>query len=217
VEKIDVIYRGRDPKAFTPASHETRVRSRGLLAGRGNAPIVLSVARLLKRKGQEDLLQSFALVKAKFPRALLVLVGEGPQRKRLEALSAKLGVLGNVRFLGTRFDVPELLQSADVFAFPSHYEGHGGALVEAMFAALPIVASDIPVHRESVEHNISAHLVPPRNPRLLAEGILRLLEHPEEARPMGRSARSAAMEKFDIAAITRQHEDLYERVLAEAL
>ena len=121
-----------------------------------------------------------------------------------------------MHLLGTRDDVPALLRLADVFAFPSHYEGHGGALIEAMFAERPIVASDTAVHRESVTHGETARLVSLKDPAALAQGIEWMLDHPEEARQYGQRAREVAMERFHIDKIAAQHEAFYEKILRES-
>lgn len=215
LERVDVIYRGRDPAPFlSPQSDRMEeLRCRFELAGGG--PVIVNVARLIPRKGQAELIQAMPAVLHRFPTARLLLAGEGHHRPQLQALIEHLGLAQQVTLLGTVRDVPELLALADIFAFPSHFEGLGGAVVEAMMAACPIVAADTPVHREMVISGESGLLVTPQHPGALAEGILWMLDHPAEAEAMGRKARQVALEKFHIDGVAARYEALY-RSLAKA-
>ena len=125
----------------------------------GDARRVLMVARLDPIKDQATLLRAFAA--AHQPGWELQLVGEGPDRARLEALAAELGLDSNQVFLGRRSDIPELLGKADLFAFSTtHAEGFGIVLIEAMAAGLPILASDVPACREVLKEGIAGDLLP---------------------------------------------------------
>lgn len=212
-QKVTVIYRGRDPGQLLQVSDQQLMATRASLGTRRKGAVVLNVGRLLKSKGQRELIEAMATLGSDWPDASLLIAGEGDDRHELERRVNRLGVTGQVSLLGTRSDIPALLHLADVFAFPSHYEGHGGALVEAMFAGRPIIASDIPVLQESITHGQTGLLVPPENSQALAKGILWLLENPDEARQMGLRAREKALRCFDIGKIAAQHEELYEQVL----
>ena len=216
LDRISVIFRGRNPTPFIdrPEGEEHSLRS--ALGLTEDASVVLNVARLLYRKGQEELIAGFARLKERRPDAHLLIAGEGPDRSQVEAVIDRLGTHDYVHLLGRRNDVAALLNLADVFAFPSHYEGHGGALIEAMFAERPIVASDTAVHRESVTHGETARLVSLKDPAALAQGIEWMLDHPEEARQYGQRAREVAMERFHIDKIAAQHEAFYEKILRES-
>ena len=212
-ERIHVIHRGRDPADFTNVPDEQVDAARKALEVPVDCRIVLNVARLIHRKGQEELIEGFVKVVNEYPNAHLLIAGEGHHRPVLEELTDYLGIGDHVHLLGTRDDVPALLQLADVFVFPSHYEGHGGALVEAMFAGCPIVASDTAVHRESVTDGETARLVPLKDPDGLAENIQWMLGHPEKAHQYGHRAQQTAMERFHIDQIAEQHEAFYQDVL----
>jgi glycosyltransferase involved in cell wall biosynthesis len=129
---------------------------------------------------------------------------------RIAALPAE--VRDRVRLLGHRDDVPELLAAADVFAFPSHYEGLGGSLLEAMALALPIVASDLPAISEVVEVGATGVLTPPRDPAALAAAIDGLLADPAGAAAMGARGRDRFLERFTAERTAGAMVDLYERV-----
>ena len=213
-EKVHVIHRGRELTQFQSctASQLDQLRSE-LKIGTG-VPVLLNVARLIRRKGHLELIQAMPGVLESFPSARLLIAGEGQDRPVLQELIKKTGISENIQLLGNRSDVQALLQLADVFVFPSHYEGHGGALVEAMFAAKPIVATDIEVIRESIEHQVSALLFPLCDVRGMQQAILRMLNDRDEASRMGKNARDAAITKFSIDQVVRKTEDFYEDTVA---
>jgi len=215
LEKVEVIYRGRDPEPliyYSPSQLET---TRTALELKAENLILLNVARLLNRKGQADLIQAMPFVLQVFPQARLLIAGEGIHRAEVEKLIRDLGVGKFVHLLGYRDDIPALLQLANMFVFPSYYEGYPGALVEAMMAACPIVASDIPVHHEAITPNQTGKLVPIKNAEVLAGEIKWMLQHSAEAKQMGERARREAMERFHIDRVAAQHEALYEKVLQQ--
>jgi len=130
----------------------------------GDARRVLMVARLDPIKDQATLLRAFAV--ARLPGWQLQLVGEGPERLRLETLALELGLDPAAVFLGRRADIPELLGQADLFAFSTTAaEGFGIALIEAMAAGLPVIASDVPACREVLLDGAAGELLPPREVR----------------------------------------------------
>src|SRR5205085_6371889 len=136
-ERISVVDRGQDVDALSAAAAREPSPA---LEGAGS-PLVLTVGRLAPQKGQRYLLRAMADVVREFPSAQLLLAGEGHLEGELRAIADPLG--DRVRFLGLRTDVPSLLARADVFAFPSLWEGVGTALREAMLLGRPAVASDI--------------------------------------------------------------------------
>jgi glycosyltransferase involved in cell wall biosynthesis len=97
---------------------------------------------------------------------------------------------------------------ADCFLFPSWYEGFSGALVEAMMAGIPIIASDIPMNLEAVKHKETALVFPVRNGHELAKSMEYALEHPAEMKAIGQRARAKAIEHYDIEKIAKQYEEL---------
>ena len=115
-------------------------------------------------------------------------------------------------FLGVRDDVPALITRADVFVFPSLWEGQGNALLEAMAVGAPIVATDIPSTRETLTDGVDALLVPPADPPALAAAMARLLGDRELAGRLGAAAAERA-DAFDIERTTRDLEAVYDRVL----
>ena len=213
-EKVQVIHRGRDLSKFQADFPLELDRLRQELRIDAKIPILLNVARLILRKGQVELLRAMRGVIESFPGTRLLIAGEGPDRPVLEDWIRRENLTENVQLLGNRADVRALLQLADIFVFPSHYEGHGGALVEAMFAAKPIVASDIEVIQESIEHQISGLLFPLCESKGMQEAIVWMLSNPEEAARMGKRAQDAAIKKFSIDKVVQETEDFYDDTLA---
>jgi glycosyltransferase involved in cell wall biosynthesis len=136
--------------------------------------LVGNVARLAEQKGQRTLLDAAPAVLERHPEARFVLVGDGELRGELEARAAPLG--DRVVFTGARDDVPDLLASFDVFAFPSLFEGLCLAVIEAQAAGVPVVATPVGGIRETVVDGETGLLVPPRDAEALAERIVRLLD-----------------------------------------
>jgi glycosyltransferase involved in cell wall biosynthesis len=108
------------------------------------------------------------------------------------------GLRDSVTLLGEREDVPDLLATSDVFVLSSRWEGLPRAIIEAMFAGLPVVATDVGGSAELVENGATGFVVEPRNPRALAEGLQKLLDDPMLRRKMGEAGRRRALECFDI-------------------
>jgi len=146
---IDVIYRGRSPEKFARPDPVARGAKRSALGFSESDALVLAVARHESQKDLATLVRAMHVVAAAIPNVHLLMAGrEGADTPRLRALTRELGLEGLVQFLGVRADVDELLGAADVFVFPSRWEGIGGAVVEALAVECPIVCSDLPVLRE---------------------------------------------------------------------
>lgn len=208
-DAVSVVYNGRDIDTYrsaTPASirEELEIPS--------DAPVVGTVGRLLERKGHFDLLEAWTTVTDARPDAHLVFVGDGPARPDLEQRLSELNCADSVHFLGTRDDVPALLNAMDVFAFPSHFEGLPGAVIEAMAAGLPIVATPVDGNSDLLDQYQSGLFVEVRSPHQLAWATIRLLDHPEFAAALGKTAFERAAERFTINAMVDGFVSVYDRM-----
>jgi glycosyltransferase involved in cell wall biosynthesis len=175
-------------------------RGRAVLEGR----IVGNVARLAEQKGHRDLLSAAPRVLAEHPDVRFVVVGDGELREELEALAAPLE--DRVVFLGAREDVPDLLASFDVFAFPSRFEGLCLAVIEAQAAGVPVVATPVGGIPENVVEGETGFLVARNDVRALAERISWCLAHPGDAARLAQEARRRVLERYSA-----------ERMVAETL
>lgn len=209
---ITVIPRGRDPERLGRPDEDRRRRARTALGLPQDTPVVVNVGRQEFQKGHHVLLQATALLRSRQPVTVLVAGRTGNATRHLATLREELGLGGTVWFLGHRDDVPEVLAAADVFVFPSLYEGLGGAVVEAMALGLPIVASDVPALREVVQPGRTALLSPPGDAPALAEAVTELLDHPGEAASLGRRGREVFEMCFALDRVVPQMTDLYRRL-----
>ena len=175
-------------------------------------PLVAVVADLWPLKGHRILLDAVARVRRRFPDACFALVGDGPERSALERRAVQLGIGSAVAFLGKRDDVPAILARADAACLPSA-EGVPNAIIEAMAARLPIVATSVGGNPELVEHGVTGHLVPPGDADALAAALIALLRDPAGARAMGARGRARAASQLLIDRMQRGYLDLYQRVL----
>jgi glycosyltransferase involved in cell wall biosynthesis len=206
---------GIDVGRFAASDRATREE----LGLRVDGPIVGTVCRLVEpKKGLSVLLQSVALLKGRSgdSECQLLIVGEGPARASLEALSEELGLANRVRFAGARRDIPRILPLLDVFVLPSFYEGFGIAILEAMAAGKPVVATTVGGVPEFVAAGETGLLVEPGNPAAIAEAIACLLGDREQARQMGLRGRTRVAQQFQMTTVVRQHEQIYQACLAHA-
>ncbi len=198
-EKITVIEESRDATRLERPSAQRRKLARIRLGLDENQEVLVNIGRQDYQKGQRYLLEAMAKLVLTRSRLVLLLAGRrGDMTEELQHLRYRQGLKERVHFLGHREDVPEILAAADLFVFPSLYEGLPGAVIEAMALGLPIVASDIDPVRETVEEGRNALLVKPASPTELALAIERLLEDPRTVQAFGRRGREIFDERFTL-------------------
>ena len=154
--------------------------------------VIGNVARLAAQKGHRYLIDAAPAVAERHPDARFVIVGDGELRTELERHATDRGVADRVLFTGARDDVPDLLASFDLFAFPSLYEGLCLAVIEAQAAGVPVVATPVGGIVETVADGVTGFLCPPADAAALADRICFCLDHPEEARRVADEARLRA-------------------------
>ncbi len=173
------------------------------------ARLIGIVARLVPIKAHEVLLEAAARVRANDPQSHFLIVGDGERRVELEALASGLGLTDAVRFLGWRSDMKRVYADLDVVALSSNNEGSPVALIEALAAARPVVATDVGGVSGVVRHGDTGVLVPPRNPAALADGILELLRNPDRAASLGRAGRAWVYPRHSAGRLVGDVERLY--------
>lgn len=214
-EDAAALCRGEDPWAAS----KTKViwngidTSRFVYRGPAPSPIAISVARLSPEKDFPTLLHAVAIVVRSVPDFKLLMIGNGAERAKLEALTKTLGIEVNVEFLGERSDVPELLARAGFFVSSSKSEGISLTILEAMAVGLPVVTTRVGGNPEIVVEGQTGHLVPDQNPEALAAAMLQMLDHRDMWPAMGELGRRRVEQQFEIRTMIRQYEELYSEIL----
>ncbi|MEY2454204.1 MAG: hypothetical protein QOD92_3778 [Acidimicrobiaceae bacterium] len=213
--RITVIERGRSRDRLGEPGPARRNAVRDTLGLAPDQPVLLSVGRQEEQKGQRHLIEAMDLVVAQAPNAVLLLAGRrGHASSAIQDALQRTRSPESVRLLGHRDDVGDLLAAADLFVFPSLWEGLGGAVIEAMAMALPVVASDLDVLREFVDDGPEGNgvLVPPQDSTVLARSIVELLHDPARRAAMGRRSREIFEARFTLGAIAPRMIQLFRDV-----
>lgn len=209
-EKITVIYSTINCEDFSGKSN--------LREGLGlpqDTPILGTVGSLVNIKGHKYLFEAMVKIKEEFPQVRLLVVGEGPLEEKLKKLAEKLGLESVIIFTGFRKDIPEILGILDVFVLASLKEGLGVSLLEAASYGLPIVATNVGGIPEVVKDGITGFLVPPKDSKTLAEKIIYLLAHPEEAQKMGENGKEWIRKNFSVEKMVNKYATLYESLMQQ--
>jgi glycosyltransferase involved in cell wall biosynthesis len=177
--------------------------------------VVASVGLLRPEKAFEVLLRATAIAKREAPELLTVIVGEGPERPRLEALSRELGIDQHLRLLGYREDVPTILAASDICVCCSDYEGGPLSVMEYMAAGKPVITTNAGGLPELVESEVNGLLVNTRDPEALATAMGRLLTNPDLRDRLGEAGRLRATTQLSFDRTLSEVENLYLRLLGQ--
>jgi glycosyltransferase involved in cell wall biosynthesis len=211
-DRITVIERGRNGRFGRPSAEQRR-NARLSFGLQDSDEVIVNVGRQEYQKGQRYLLEAMEQIARARPRAVLLVAGRrGRRSDDLEGLQQRESLKDRVRLLGHREDVPDLLATADLFVFPSLYEGLGGALIEAMALGLPIVGSRIPAIEEVVEEGRNAILVERASVAPLAGAIVELLADRARAETFGRRSREIFEERFTLDRCTQRMVEFYRQL-----
>jgi glycosyltransferase involved in cell wall biosynthesis len=203
------------PEPATCGSQRREATRAGLGIGPGEI-MILTHGRLAPEKGLEDLVRAFQMVASRGRvRFFWAVAGDGPLRETLDQLVEQAGLGDRVRMLGFRKDVPELLDAADMVVFPSWREGLSIALLEAMGAARPIIATAIGSNREATCEGAAAVLVAPGEARPMAEAIEDLACDPARRQLLAERARAEYVNNFSHARMLAEYHQLYVNLLEE--
>jgi glycosyltransferase involved in cell wall biosynthesis len=205
--KMSVIENGIDFSAY-PLKSERASMGREL----GIQPahqVVGTVARLHRQKGLSYLIKAAKKISCRYPTVKVLIVGEGPERKKLERLIKKTGLKKTVLLLGERNDAARILSSFDIFVLPSLWEGLPYALIEAGACGKAVVASDVEGIKEIISDGETGVLVKPKNSLALAESIIRLQEDEGYRGRVGENLRRAVLQRFTLSRMVQQTQELY--------
>lgn len=175
----------------------------------GAFPVALSIGRLHPDKGHEEAIRAWTRVLEAYPDARLLVVGDGEDAPRLQALAAELGVSGAVVFAGRRGDLVDLYARTDVFLRMSLKEGVNVSTIQALAAGLPAIGLRNDAPKEILRDEVSGLLVPVGEPGQLAKAIQRVVEEPGLACRLGTEGRAMVGEYYDLGSIVRFHRELY--------
>jgi glycosyltransferase involved in cell wall biosynthesis len=212
-DRVTVIPRGRDAHRIGEPDPGRRRRTREHLGLRDTDELILNVGRQEYQKGQRYLLEAADRVLLARPHARLVIAGrEGNATTELRAVHSRLHARDRIWFLGHRDDVPDLLCAADLFVFPSLFEGLGGALIEAMALGVPIVATRLPAVQEVLDEGRNGLLVSPGSASSLADGIAMLLSNATIRNTYAIRERAVFQERYTLDRIGARMVDLFRAV-----
>lgn len=198
--KIFVVYSGVDPQIFLPV-HKTN-----------NIPIILSVGRLVWQKGHKYLIKACSILKENGIKFHCIIIGDGPERRKLEFLIEKYNLHGVVQLKGRMLpeQVVTYYDKADIFVLSSVSEGIPVVLMEAMAKEIPVIASRITGIPELIDHNFDGILVPPTDVNQIASNIKSLVEDDARKKKIGVNARKKILEKFDIQNNVKELKSIFE-------
>ncbi|MBW2594462.1 MAG: glycosyltransferase family 4 protein [Deltaproteobacteria bacterium] len=211
-DKVIKIYNGIELNEYRPNGKEVRSQKSEVRREFGlskDAPVIGAIGRMVWQKGFEYLIECIPEIVRTYPDAKILIVGDGPLRERLGALSEELGVRDNVIFAGFRSDIKEILSAVDLLVVPSLLEGFPMVTLEAMAMAKPIVATNIDGITEQITDGIDGILVSPRDPSTLAKAVIRVLNDNELVRTMGLSARERVEQDFSVEKMVAETEKVY--------
>ena len=214
---VSVVYNGINLNEFN--SESLGQHNRELRKGIGiseSSFIIGIVARLSVEKDHATLIKAFKLVFEQKGNVDLFIVGDGSVRQSLEVLVSELNIKSNVKFLGFRDDIPQVLHMFDVFVLSSLTEGVSLTLLEAMAASKPIVATNVGGNSEVVIDMETGLLVPSKDPQSMADAILKILSDKEMSERMGKAGRKRVEEVFNLERMVDAYIEVYDNVIAKS-
>ncbi len=206
-ERVQTVHNGIDLSKWTRASNDEESPRRTM---------VTTVGNIRRVKGHDVFIRAAASVRQKFPGVTFSIAGdvlEYSYFEELQAMVQDLGLSDIFYFVGGLTDLHKHLRASDIFVLPSRSEGFSNAIIEAMAASLPVVATDVGGNPEAVQSGVTGFIVPPENPEALANAIGSLLADLELTRRMGREGKQAVEDRFTTAAMMRKVTAAYRLLL----
>lgn len=221
VTQREVISYPVDISIIQPVKNTLSMRKRFGLAA--DARILVSVGRLIEKKGFRYAIQALPAIVKKFPKARYIIVGDGDMRYALKKEAVKAGVKEYVCFVGnvSRHDISAYYSLADVILVPSIKDHEGNiddrpvVLLEAMTCGKAVVVSRLPGNAITVEHGKSGILVPPKKPEAIVNAVINILSSGQTQRGLGKEARRRVVEKFRHTTIGRQYHNFFSKIVTK--
>jgi glycosyltransferase involved in cell wall biosynthesis len=212
-DRLRTVISGIDLSRISAVPPDARQRIRAAIGIPGDAPVIVSIGHLSKRKNHALLIEAAAAALGVRNDAFFLIVGHGDERRELERQIAALELTGRVILCGLRDDVAEILAASDLFVQTSWLEGVSRSLVEAIYSGLAVIATDVVGTREVVVDGENGYLVAAGDVRALTDRILDLIEDPERRVRMGRVGREMVADKRSIEAMGEGLDKLYRELL----
>jgi len=210
---IRVIPSGIDTARFMQSSH-LRNQVRAAHEIRSDEDVVLMVGALSERKGHSTLLHAAHHLQERGIRLRYLVCGDGPLRTTLETEARQLGLTENLQFLGFCPDVLGYLAAADIFVHVPLWEGLGVAVIEALAAGLPVIASRVGGLPELIDGHTTGVLVPPQDAVALAIALERVIQNRPWAKTLAQAGQTLVRTRFDVTVMAQANEALYYQLLA---
>jgi glycosyltransferase involved in cell wall biosynthesis len=206
--QLGLVYNGLDITRLPAASRE---QTRAVLGIQETTLVFVIVANLIPYKGHLDLIEAFGRLTGRLPDdwKLLVVGRDDGAAAAVKALAVSRGIAENLSYLGSRDDVSELLVASDIGLLASHQEGFSNAVIECMFAGLPMIVTDVGGNAEAVIDGETGIVVPPQDPASLGEAIARLARDPMLRRSYGVNGRRRVEAHFSLDSCVSRYEALY--------
>ena len=206
--RITQIYNGIECRRYQPASDSEKKQIRTDLGINQDQFVIGIVGRMDPVKDHSTLFEAFRQIREEIPKAILLVVGDGPHRNILEGLSGE-GVI----FLGNRKDVAQILKALDVFVLSSLNEGISNTILEAMASGLPVIATEVGGNPELVEHNRTGFLVPAKMPLAISNAIKHYAADIALRQTHGKAGRQRVADQFSIRNMVSSYETVWRRVV----
>jgi glycosyltransferase involved in cell wall biosynthesis len=199
---------GVDAVRCCPVSEERKGKLRAMLSLPQQSTLVIYAGRLVPEKRVDHLLEIWKDIRALFPSAHLLIVGEGEEQDRLKSMHRD-----GVQFTGRVQDAVPFLQASDLFVLPSSTEGLSNSMLEAMSCGLPVLATKVGGAPDVIEHGVSGWLIPPEDVEALKQGLEMLLGERALRFSLGSSARQRILSGFSLDSVARRLAGLYQQFL----
>jgi glycosyltransferase involved in cell wall biosynthesis len=206
---LAVVHNGIDLPVYAADARESVRRELGIAP---RTHVCGFVGRLASQKRVMDLIWAFELIRVMHGEVAFVIVGDGPERGKLEYFVRSLEISPRVKFLGHRDDAIRLLPALDIFWLASDFEGLSNSVMEAMAAGLPVVASDIRPNRELVVDGETGYLAPVGDRVAFAQLAERILLNPPLAQQLGSAGRERIAAEFSVEKMVDAYARLYREV-----